>query len=355
MKTIKEKLIASAFLTALLVGTISNANAQWVVSGANELLNGTTTGVKGSSTTNGALQINANGGSLTIGAQNSTWCHFFTSNSLFYFDKPIYINTGILASYINQNLSLQTGSTPRITVLNSNGFVGINNTNPTQMLHINNGAILVQGTVPGVGGAQILIGGTVGAQTYGQYGIEYQTASDVGLAYGGLNFWKPVQSSGLAGSNNILFLSDNAKVGINTTNPTAQLTVNGTTLIGDPAIVTNLPAGYKLYVQSGILAEKVRVALASSTAWADYVFGKDYKLMPIAQVANYISTNQHLPGVPSATEVSKAGIDMAEMDATLLKKIEELTLYMIEQNKQLTEDKQKIAELQTLVSDLKKN
>ncbi|MFI5148198.1 MAG: hypothetical protein ACHQRM_00580 [Bacteroidia bacterium] len=222
----------------------------------------------------------------------------------------------------------------------TNPFVGIGITNPTQMLHMNNGAILLQGNVSGLGGPQILIGGTAGVQTYGQYGMEYETAAMAGAPNGGLNFWKPYLSTGV-NTNNILFLSDNGMVGINTPNPTAQLTVNGTTLIGDPAVVTSLPAGYKLYVQTGILTEKVKVALNASSDWSDYVFEKSYKLRSLEDVKSFVEKNKHLPGVPSASELmEQGGFDIGKMDAKLLEKIEELTLYSVqlkEENKALSD------------------
>lgn len=102
-----------------------------------------------------------------------------------------------------------------------------------------------------------------------------------------------------------------------------------------------LPAGYKLYVQQGILTEKVKVAVANTANWSDFVFAKDYKLQSLSDVENYISNNQHLPGIPSAKEVVNDGVDVATMDAKLLQKIEELTLYVIQQQKEI--DKLKAA------------
>jgi hypothetical protein len=58
-------------------------------------------------------------------------------------------------------------------------------------------------------------------------------------------------------------------------------------------------------------------------------------LPELKEVAQYIQTNKHLPGIPSAQEVEKNGVDMVEMDAALLKKVEELTLYILEQNKRI--------------------
>jgi len=89
---------------------------------------------------------------------------------------------------------------------------------------------------------------------------------------------------------------------------------------------------YALYVTKGILTEKVKVAKVED--WADYVFAEDYKLNTIEEVENFIEENKHLPNVPSAAEVSENGVDMVEMDATLLRQIEELWLHVIEMNKE---------------------
>jgi len=94
------------------------------------------------------------------------------------------------------------------------------------------------------------------------------------------------------------------------------------------------PGDYLLYVQRGILTEKVKVAVWGTTNWSDFVFADDYSLMPLSEVESYIKANKHLPAIPSAEEVVKDGIDVATMDAKLLQKIEELTLYVIELKKQ---------------------
>ncbi len=93
----------------------------------------------------------------------------------------------------------------------------------------------------------------------------------------------------------------------------------------------SIPRGnpYGLYVSKGILTQKVRVAVLGSTYWADYVFDKNYKLPSLKSVEKYITLHKHLPDVPSSEEVTQNGIDFAEMQATLLRKIEELTLYTI--------------------------
>jgi hypothetical protein len=111
---------------------------------------------------------------------------------------------------------------------------------------------------------------------------------------------------------------------------------DGSTIIGDHTVLS-YPGNYKLVVQGGILTEKVKIALATDAtnwSWPDYVFKKDYKLLPLNELESFINKNNHLPGVPSEAEVKKEGLDVAEMDAKLLKKIEELTLYMIELKKE---------------------
>lgn len=101
---------------------------------------------------------------------------------------------------------------------------------------------------------------------------------------------------------------------------------------------------YSLYVSKGILTERMRVAVNGSAFWADYVFDKKYRLPSLEKVSQFIAENKHLPDVPSADEVAKNGIDFVEMQATLLRKIEELTLYVIKQEK----------EVKSLKSELKK-
>lgn len=91
-------------------------------------------------------------------------------------------------------------------------------------------------------------------------------------------------------------------------------------------------ANYKLFVETGIRTRKVKVDIAS---WPDYVFDKKYKLQNLAEVENYIRKNKHLPEVPSAQEAEKEGINLGENQAILLKKIEELTLHLIEMDKRV--------------------
>lgn len=100
-----------------------------------------------------------------------------------------------------------------------------------------------------------------------------------------------------------------------------------------------------LSVDGLILAKEVRVAVSTTTHWADYVFAKEYKLKSLSEVEKFILKHNHLPDVPSATDVKENGVDMLEISSTLLKKIEELTLYTIELEKKLNSQQKEINEL----------
>lgn len=118
---------------------------------------------------------------------------------------------------------------------------------------------------------------------------------------------------------------------------------NGKTHIGvGRPLATGICANAMLSVDGTILAKEVRVAISNSTHWADYVFEKGYKLMPLEEVEAYITANKHLPEVPSAEEVEKNGVEVTQISAVLLKKIEELTLYTIELKKKLDEQQKEI-------------
>ncbi|WP_394674027.1 cell wall anchor protein [uncultured Chryseobacterium sp.] len=111
--------------------------------------------------------------------------------------------------------------------------------------------------------------------------------------------------------------------------------------------------GYIFYVRKGIKAERIKVEIPSANGWADYVFKKDYKLRTLDEVEKHIAEKGHLPNIPSATEIEKNGINLGEMDAKLLEKIEELTLYSIDQNKQIKKLQQDNEMLKRYAEELK--
>ncbi|MBP5613723.1 MAG: hypothetical protein J6X35_06255, partial [Bacteroidales bacterium] len=205
------------------------------------------------------------------------------------------------------------------------GNVGIGTDQPAQMLHVVDGNILISRTsnmnspvvgnrAPGSRNGSLLFGDVIDANTqYGNWGIEYvNDPNDPGQGQG-LNFWQPCGANQLT-ANYRLFLADNGNIGIKTNNPQAELAVNGT-----------------------VLAKAVRVNI-SATYWPDYVFGNDYKMMTISELESYVNENKHLPGIPSASEVEKEGsVDLGEMNTLLLQKVEELTRYIIDLQKQIDE------------------
>jgi hypothetical protein len=94
-----------------------------------------------------------------------------------------------------------------------------------------------------------------------------------------------------------------------------------------------VPAGYMVSVDGKIIAEELRIQ--NSTLWPDYVFATEYKLPKLSEVEQHILAKKHLPNVPSAAEVAENGIIVGDMQKTLLRKIEELTLYIIAQEKRI--------------------
>lgn len=102
---------------------------------------------------------------------------------------------------------------------------------------------------------------------------------------------------------------------------------------GNVGIGTSIP-DEKLTVKGKIHTQEVRVDMSGPLV-PDYVFAENYKLKSLQEVDDYIKENKHLPEIPSAQEIEKNGLMLAEMNMNLLKKIEEMTLYMIEQSKEI--------------------
>jgi len=150
----------------------------------------------------------------------------------------------------------------------------------------------------------------------------------------------------------ILFLGNDGKIGIGKTNPAAELDVNGTATVTElnaqratvntsftagSATINNTLTAKDLKTTGLLCAKEIRVMRSGAPCWPDYVFSKDYNLMPLRELEQFVNENHHLPNVPTATSVAENGIDLGEMNATLLKKVEELTLYIIDLQKQIDE------------------
>jgi hypothetical protein len=109
-----------------------------------------------------------------------------------------------------------------------------------------------------------------------------------------------------------LRLTSSGKVGINTDN-----------FVGD----------YNLYIEGTSVAEEMYVLLKDD--WADYVFKEDYVLRPLDELEAFIDKNGHLPNIPNAEEIKEKGVPLGEMERLLTEKVEELTLYIIQMQKEI--------------------
>lgn len=126
--------------------------------------------------------------------------------------------------------------------------------------------------------------------------------------------------------------------------------------LGNVSIGTTTPGSYKLAVAGKIAATgEVRVFTDGTTSFPDYVFEPSYKLPLLEETEAFIKENHHLPEVPSAAEIAKEGMSLNEMNVILLKKVEELTLYMIELKKENTEMKKESQEMKKEIEVLKKS
>lgn len=122
---------------------------------------------------------------------------------------------------------------------------------------------------------------------------------------------------------------------------------------GNLAIGTNNAQGYRLAVNGNAIFTKAVVKAFSS--WPDYVFDPQYRLPSLDSLGMYVREHRHLPEIPSADSVARAGLDLGENQAALLKKIEELTLYTIEQNRQIAEMREQMRRLEQLVVQRQSN
>ena len=197
--------------------------------------------------------------------------------------------------------------------ITSDGKVGIGTSYPTNTFHVN-------GTMKLVGLSQLPLNATNSNMLNYANQYDFKLSSSVNGFFitvsNGFNDRKVYLQSGhqdpdFAGATGSIFLNPfGGRVGIGTTSVDAQLTVKG-----------------------DVHAEEVRVDL--TVPGPDYVFEEDYDLPKLESLKEYVQENKHLPEVPSASEMEAEGIDLGVMNMLLLKKVEELTLYLIEQNQQM--------------------
>lgn len=247
---------------------------------------------------------------MGVGA-NQVWLH--TANG----DQNIGTSTA-------HNVKFIANGAERMRI-NTSGNVGIGLTNPAHMLTVNGNIGLSSG------------GGKIIGIPSGY--VQLMTGTDVSTD-------PAITLYGSTNTNSKLITIDGAQIRFRPMDGTELMRLSPA---GVAIGTTCVPSGYKVAVKGNIICEKLKVKPEGGNCWADYVFAPDYSLLKLNEVEAFIQKNKHLPGVPSASEVDQNGVEMVEMDATLLKKIEELTLYMIEQNKRLEKLEQENAELQKLV------
>lgn len=193
-----------------------------------------------------------------------------------------------------------------------NGNVGIGTTNPDQKLTVQ-GHVNIGGTGNGTLRVRHLEGKHYQNANYDHLFINYRSGKDV---YIGNKYDNTLKSN--------LFVSGN--VGIGTTTPREKLSVNGK-----------------------IRAKEVKVELQN---WPDYVFSPAYELPTLTEVADFITKNGHLPEIPNAAQVHEEGIELGVMNAKLLQKIEELTLYTLAQEEKLETQQHTIETLITRLNQI---
>lgn len=333
----------------------------------------------------GALQVKTDNGVVTIGPLAGTlWAHIYTDMPQFIFNKPIHSMTGEFSAYSTTNLSLQTFGTTRMTILQSNGNVGIGTITPAAKLDVlgtNNTTAVARfinlGSNPNDSKGLLV---QAGANTSGSFIADFQNYSGVSKLYvrgdGNIGIGTntpgakleikdgPVLVNGFDAVYTSMDQLNNTHhligtyqgwdkntvyiAGYNNTNNSSFATkyvtfggpggggermkidmTNGNVKIGTSAAS---PTDELLTVFGVIHAKEIKVSL---DGLADFVFDDNYKLMPLHQVEQFVKTNNHLPEIPSAAEVQKNGLSMGEMQNKLLQKIEELTLYVIEQQKRI--------------------
>ena len=261
-----------------------------------------------------------------------------------------------------------------------NGNVGIGTVSPSYTLHsvafnnTNNASTYLwgqhYGTVIGVGNASsayyafkvfsdISFDGTgssakdlFSVRADGNVGIGTATPSTKFHIVDGNNYVKIGDINGT--STPVIELVDNAPVQIEGYEADLRFLTSGLERVritsgGNLGIGTSDTKGYKLAVNGDAIFTKIKVKQYNN--WPDYVFSSTYRLRSLKEVELFIRQHQHLPEVPSAKEVEGNGLDVGENQAVLLKKIEELTLYLIEQDKKIETQQQQIKDLLEIKKD----
>ena len=174
---------------------------------------------------------------------------------------------------------------------------------------------------------------------------------NISVANGSANSWSLRGNGGIRPDSQFLGTTDNKPLIFRVGNiERARLDSTGILLINTTSL-QGADSTTRLAVKGSILAKNLRITQLN---WADYVFAPGYKLMPLQDVGNYIGKNGHLPGIPTTATITREGLDVGYGQTMLLQKIEELTLYLLEQNKKLEQQQREIEALKKKVKQTAK-
>jgi hypothetical protein len=258
---------------------------------------------------------------------NTTTAAKYIGNNVYYNSGDVRITNGV-ASLIrfneNGSISLETAgsgaagtpvnTTGKNITLTADGKVGIGTNDPKEKFQIGNIWTFHNGGTKYIG-----------------RNVTYDGSNDIRIENGVASWIRFSDGGGIS-----LGTAESSTAGtlVNTTGKNITLTADGNVGIG-----TTDTHGYKLAVKGVIGAGKV--VLENVANWSDYVFEPDYDLMSIGELEEFIKENKHLPNIPNKDEVLKNGQDVGEINRLLLEKIEELTLYIIQQQKEIDELKKR--------------
>lgn len=246
-----------------------------------------------------------------------------------------------------------------LTILRSNGFTGINTPAPSAQLQVTAGANLPlakfnYADVPDSIGRLSIGNATSASSGYIPciIGRSYSPGRPFGLSI--ISEIEDLAPTANEPHSAALLLDGRTKTGSRLSNANVfAVNTYGNSMFmikgnGNVGIGTTNPGTNRLAVEGTIAGRRVKVTQA--TAWPDYVFEHDYPLPSLQSIEAFIRENKHLPEVPSARQITEDGQDLGDMNTVLLKKVEELTLYLISMQKEITEVKASNA---TLVNELK--
>ncbi|GAB3959800.1 hypothetical protein GCM10028805_56580 [Spirosoma harenae] len=212
-----------------------------------------------------------------------------------------------------------------------------------------------------IGSNNIIIGPTSGtAITDGSNNVlmGYNSQADEGI-FNGI----AIGSNSKVASSNSLILGNGVNVGIGTSAPKNKLEVVAAEADASGLRLTKLTSQGKptlstdqfltVNQQGDVVKARYLLRINNPSEWSDKVFTPSYTLRPLDEVANYVKAHQHLPGIPSAEQVAKEGVDLVKMNTILLEKVEELTLYLIQQQKHSLRQQNKVAHLQQQINALR--